>query len=415
MAAAYGFDITSGGQGVIFALTTNAKRDRRQTFGPWEAELRKSVGYVCVRGTASNLNDPMSEMVDSAHEAAQEMLDIVAVEERAALLVVEPHNNVAWRSGPHGLKVELTSSITFAAEFTGLTVIVRDPQGGIVPDPPYVPPPHHAAYRYFRYSQAAHNVFDAYRNMFLALESMLDHVTPKQSGEGEMDWLKRALADAVRLKGLDLGPFAKTGAKDPAEGFLEAHYSAVRCAVFHSKSSAGQALRPGSLADQDTVLNQLLAVQALVEHLLKTEFSVRLPSGGFFHSGFGHLLAQIAPATYMLISVGECPTIEQVLADQEDLPDGTSVPVTFEGLSGAHTDEWLFASEIKPKDLSFTAVHSLRLVAPPNDHIFLGEIARKMNRTLMSTDLDLLDVSKLVVRVRCVLRNVQSPKHGFSH
>lgn len=186
MASAYGFDIAPG-QGVIFALSATAKRDRVQTFGLWEAELRKGVGYVCVRGPVSNLNDPMSEMVESAHEAAQEALDIVAVEERAALLAVEPHNNVAWRTGPHGLKVELTSSITFSAEPTEFKAIVKNAQGEIVPGPPYAPPPHHAAYRYFRYSQAAQNVFDAYRNMFLALESMLDKAAPKQSGEGETD------------------------------------------------------------------------------------------------------------------------------------------------------------------------------------------------------------------------------------
>jgi len=127
------------------------------------------------------------------------------------------------------------------------------------------------------------------------------------------------------------------------------------------------------------------------------------------------LLSQLAPVTGLLISVGECPTVEQVMAEADNLAEGTAVPVTFAGPNGIHTDEWLFVSEIKPKDLSFTAIRSLRLIARPNDHIFLGGIARKMNGTLMSTDLDLQDVSKLVVRVRCVLRNVQSQKRGFSH
>lgn len=53
---------------------------------------------------------------------------------------------------------------------------MRDAQGDIVPDPFNVPPQHHVAYRHFRYSQAVSNVFDAYRNMFLALESPLDHI-----------------------------------------------------------------------------------------------------------------------------------------------------------------------------------------------------------------------------------------------
>ena len=89
--------------------------------------------------------------------------------------------------------------------------------------------------------------------------------------------------------------------------------------------------------------------------------------------------------------------------------------MTFAGPNGAETDEWLFVSENKPEEWSFSKIGSLRLAAQPNNHMFLGGIADKMNRTLMSTDLELEGVSKLVIRIRCVLRNLQSPKRGFSH
>ena len=322
MPSAYGFEIVPGSQRVLFALSGNAKRNRCQPLGSWEAELRKESPYVCVRGVVSSLNEPLSDVVDAAHGVAQDFLDIVAVEERASLLVVEPHNNVVWRTGPHGLKVQLTSSITFSAELGDIRVIVTDALGQIRPDPPYVPSQHHFAYRYFRYSQAAQNLFDSYRNMFLALESLLDYVEPKQSGEGETEWLKRALT-TVKLRGLSLAAFAKPGSNDQVDDFLDAHYSAVRCGVFHAKSSFGGVLRPGSLSDQDVVLHQLLAVQDLVESLLKSVFSVRLPQSGLFHSGFGRLLSDLAPVTRLLISVSDCPTVEQVMAGEENLPEGT--------------------------------------------------------------------------------------------
>jgi hypothetical protein len=253
--------------------------------------------------------------------------------------------------------------------------------------------------------------------MFLALESLLEHVEPKQGNNGETEWLKRALT-AAQARGLDLSAFATSGSTDVVEDFLDTHYSAVRCAVFHSKSSSGHAIRPGSLADHGVVLQQLLAVQTLVEFLLKSGFSVRLPSSGLFHSGFGHLLSSLAPVTGLFISVGDCPTIEQVMAEkekEENLPEGVALPVKFAGPNGPATDEWLFVFEIKPLELPFSKVASLRLVAKPNNHIIFGPVAGKMNRTLMSTDLDLMAVSKLVLRVRCVLRNLQSPKRGFSY
>ncbi len=416
MASAYGFDIAPDGEGAIFGLSGAARRNRRQTFGSWEAELRKDAAYVCVRGPATNLNRPLADVVDAAHSVGQNLLDIVAVEERTALLIAEPRDNVVWRTGPHGLKLQLTSSITMTAEMTGITAVVKNAAGEVLPDPPYMPPQHHFAYRYFRYSQAAENVLDGYRNMFLALESVLDFIDAKNPAEAETEWLKRALGKA-QTRGLKLDAFAKPGSTDPIADFLDAHYSAVRCAAFHAKSSSGRALRPGSLDDYGVVLQQLLAVQGLVEALLKSEFSARLQSGGFFHSGFGHLLETLSPATRLLMSVTECPTIEQVMGEEEknELPDGGSFPVKFTGRGGTATDEWLFVSEIKPRDLHFSKVASLRLVAPPNNDMFLGVVANKMNRTLLGAHLDLAGVSKFVVRVRCVLRNRQSPKRGFSH
>ena len=416
MASAYGFDIAPDGEGAIFALSGAARRDRRQTFGSREAELRKDAAYVCVRGPATNLDRPLADVVDAAHSVAQNLLDIVAVEERSALLIAEPRDNVVWRTGPHGLKLQLTSSIIMTAEMTGITAVVKNAAGEVLPDPPYMPPQHHFAYRYFRYSQAAENVLDGYRNMFLALESVLDYIDAKNPTVAETEWLKRALGKA-QTRGLKLDAFAKPGSTDPIADFLDAHYSAVRCAAFHAKSSSGRALRPGSLDDYGVVLQQLLAVQGLVEALLKSEFSARLPSGGFFHSGFGHLLETLSPAMGLLMSVTECPTIEQVMAEEEnnELPAGGSFPVKFTGRDGTATDEWLFVSDIKPRDLHFSKVASLRLVAPVNRNMFLGVIANKMNRTLLGTDIELAGVSKFVVRVRCLLRNRQSPKRGFSH
>jgi hypothetical protein len=84
------------------------KRDRIQAFIPWEAELRKGSPYNCVRGTVSDLNKPLAAVAAAAHAAAEEFFDIVAVEERSSLLLVEPHDNFVWRTGPHGLKVQLT-------------------------------------------------------------------------------------------------------------------------------------------------------------------------------------------------------------------------------------------------------------------------------------------------------------------
>jgi hypothetical protein len=172
------------------------------------------------------------------------------------------------------------------------------------------------------------------------------------------------------------------------------------------------------LSNRDLVLQQLLAVQTIVEGLLKSLFSVRLPQGGFFHSGFEYVLSKIAPITHLLFGPDICPTVEQLLT-KADLPRGRIGPVRFAGMRAGYRDESLFLSEIKSAELDFTRISSLRLIA------YLGKsklgamgmlvipVAEKLNRTLLTTDLDLTGASKLVVRIRCVLRNVQGPRRGF--
>jgi hypothetical protein len=299
--------------------------------------------------------------------------------------------------------------------------VALDAHGNEIPPPRYVPPLHHPAYRYFRYSQAAESVFDAYRNMFLAFEALLDHIAPKKPGERETEWLRRAVTDAVERHAADLAAFVTTSGKDPVDGFIGAHYAAVRCAVFHAKSAGGRALRPGTLADHDLVLHQLLAVQTIAEHLMKTLFGVRLPQGGLYHSGFGHMLELLTPVMHLLFGPVDCPTVEQILEKEENLPEGVCGPVRFEGLRSGTIDEWLFVSEIKCAELPFTRIKSMRLIAHVTDRstlgamgMFLIPIIDKLNRTLLPTDLDLVGISKLRVRIRCVLRNAQSPRRGFS-
>jgi hypothetical protein len=338
----------------------------------------------------------------------------VAVEERAALLVVEPRNNIVWRAGPSGLKVQLTQSIIFPFR-VDLAAQVVNAEGEVLPDPPYMPPQHDFAYRYFRYSQAAENVVDCYRNMFLALESLLDYVKPKVSGEGETDWIKGALIAAVAHHGVRLDAFAKPSSSDHVQDFLDAHYSAVRCAVFHSKSSTGDALRPGSLADEERIFRQLVALQAIVEGLLKTLFAVNLTTSGVTYGGFSSILEEVASRSRFLISVAECPTIEEIMAGHIDEQCNGLAPVRFEGTSATSEGEWLLGSDIKPADLPFSKVGGLRLVVAPSDAFPYNIYTAKLNGSGMTTDIELEDVIKLVVQVRCILRNEQSPKRQFSN
>lgn len=87
----------------------------------------------------------------------------------------------------------------------------------------------HAAFRFYRLSQISSDLFDAYRNAYLALECLVSDSVPKLSGEKELVWLKRALngplADGVP-GGLSV------------EQTVEAIYLQGRNPIFHAKSGS---------------------------------------------------------------------------------------------------------------------------------------------------------------------------------
>jgi hypothetical protein len=46
-----------------------------------------------------NLQEPLATVTQAAHDLTRSMLDILAIEERNALLVIEAHDNLVWRNG----------------------------------------------------------------------------------------------------------------------------------------------------------------------------------------------------------------------------------------------------------------------------------------------------------------------------
>ena len=104
------------------------------------------------------------------------------------------------------------------------TTVVTNPDGTIRQDPPRATK-WHESFRYLRLSQATDDLFDAYRNAYLALESILSTITPQKSkgpgkaGESEGQWLKRALTKADTMT--DLRSLVPYPVEDPVNYFFD--------------------------------------------------------------------------------------------------------------------------------------------------------------------------------------------------
>lgn len=174
-----------------------------------------------------------------------------------------------------------TMSVSLSA-----TVEVRDASGNLVPSPPAPSPTWHESMRYFRMSQTTDDLFDAFRNIYLSLESVLSHIAPVRLhpngrlDEREGQWLKRALNVAAQT--VDVKQFLKNPGAAVSDGVDEVYqelYVDVRTAIFHAKNGR-PVLLPQDLSQRFRVADAKERYTRLYLALAEQAFTTRFMSGG---------------------------------------------------------------------------------------------------------------------------------------
>jgi hypothetical protein len=134
-----------------------------------------------------------------------------------------------WRDGGKSV-IAVVDTGTFSFHVPPISIEVRDARGQIVP-PTRVTPQHHIGFRFYRLSQVSDDLYDAFRNMYLAFELLLSAKYPK-GVEHEIDWLRASLvASTVDLNLVSLAP---AGA-DPVTHIIDKVYLNARLPLFHAK------------------------------------------------------------------------------------------------------------------------------------------------------------------------------------
>jgi len=149
------------------------------------------------------------------------------------------------------------------------------------PAPP-TPPTWYASFRYYRLAQNTDDLFDAYRNMYLALESILDSIA-SQGRESEGDWLRRALAAVGGI--VNLADFAPLGSSNPSQDIYNDLYVGTRSALFHAKGSR-PFLLPQDAAQRAGVLASLDRLGRLYCALAKKRLGINPGVGLMTIEGF---------------------------------------------------------------------------------------------------------------------------------
>jgi hypothetical protein len=152
--------------GGAFRLPEVAAEDATEIIDDWTIEVRAGSEIVVARGDGGATYE---EARDDALAAANKGLDFLCL--RGATPMAIRHagtEHIVWWSEDSQSVIRLLSIPTVTLHVGKVSVT-----GGTPVVPP--PPEWQESARYFRLSQLTDDLFDSFRNVYLALESILDH------------------------------------------------------------------------------------------------------------------------------------------------------------------------------------------------------------------------------------------------
>jgi hypothetical protein len=229
--------VCSGG---CFALSRRPRKSLRVEHEGWVVEVRSDANIVVARGGS---NEQFEGACDEAIGHAQRALDQLSIHGFGDLVIqkVEDMHAAWWLEGGRAV-FRYVSNSPMPTPAVHATFKVRNADGTI-PAPTAPPPlPWDESYRYFRLSQATDDLFDAYRNLYLALESLLYSMESPYQANGkrrpEGKWLKCALSAAD--KRVVLSAHVPPGTADPVSYLFADLYDQHRNTLFHAKRGGVQ-------------------------------------------------------------------------------------------------------------------------------------------------------------------------------
>lgn len=367
--------------------------------GGWTVDVREGGRYVLARGgTETNYEDAR----DQALSAAQRGLDLLCISGAADLSIVRVEDeHITWWREQNEVVLRVTSVATMPATVRGKAT-VTDSLGNVRPDPPQPQAVWHESFRFFRLAQVTDDLFDAFRNLYLALESVLSSIAPPGEPEGEGVWFKRALEEAQKL--VDLSPFAPPGSGDAPGRIYDDLYVEKRNAVFHAKNTRHHLL-PHEWPERAAVASSLRRLSSLYLKLVDARLQVRRPSGGFFASGFKLMTQHLDKTLVIHVTDDEAP----VGPDTATINPAGGRVVSLDTRAAPELDQPFVRYFIGQSPVSrlVELTHIGRIVAT-------GDDAVPLTAGILEGKLTLDSVGRFEAQMGLRLRNTQQPRVLYS-
>jgi hypothetical protein len=288
--------------GGIFLLHKPPRYSESVSLDGWTTTVVSDERAVITRGPSNAGN--FTEILTRAMEMANQGLDYMSVTGQADCAIREASDDclVWWYDRSTGgvtMRSRIVPTLSLDLRFE-MTATVTDPNGVVQPSPPPPTPMLHDAFRFIRMSRTTDDLYESYRNLFLAFECLLSDIRPQQrrsartrwlgllppakntpsSWESESVWFKAALDSAEALAPLhDLTPDNITNHK---KWIFRRMYQEQRCALMHAKQGRNQGyFLPQGQVDRRDLIESLGKLSWYVGSLIEAHLGVRRSRGSF--------------------------------------------------------------------------------------------------------------------------------------
>lgn len=197
----------------------------------WNVELLE--GQNSIVGRCSEILTK-EDILNYGLAGCQHVLDILSAIMKTNLGIVDPDKKHIFLYRENAKRVlRVTDNVGLNLSF-GVNITVTDKEGKIKEQPQKPLPKWISAFQYYRRSQLASDIFEAYRNLFLSFESLLSEYCPKNNREREKDWIIRVLNMIDMQISLE-NSIGRNILGNVGEYVYQRQYEDVRLRLFHSK------------------------------------------------------------------------------------------------------------------------------------------------------------------------------------
>lgn len=317
--------------GAVFLLHTSPRYTESVSLDGWITTVVAGERAVVTRGPSNAKN--FAETLDLATGMANRGLDYLSVTGRADCAIREASDDclVWWRDRVAGgviVRCRMVPTLSTDLRMT-MHATVTDSNGVVQPSPPPPSPMIHDAFRFIRMSRTADDLYDSYRNLFLAFECLLSDIRPQQRRlgqrrlfgllppdpnrplESETAWFKAALAAAETLAPLDdMTPDDVTNHK---KWIYKHMYEKQRCALMHAKQGrSGGYFLPQGQVDRGDLIDSMGKLSWYIGILIEAHLRVRRDRGTFMSAFMkGELSKSVLREHEVVLSNDPQPLIRQ--------------------------------------------------------------------------------------------------------